>query len=86
MKEVLVNVIGLGYIGLPTAMMMAAHGVNVVGTDYNENLVNKLQNGEMTFEEDGIDELFAEANKKGIKFTTKVSKSRNLYYLCANTV
>lgn len=84
MKEVLVNVIGLGYIGLPTAMMMAAHGVNVVGTDYNENLVNKLQNGEMTFEEDGIDELFAEANKKGIKFTTKYQKAE-IYIICVPT-
>lgn len=31
----MVNVIGLGYIGLPTALMMASHGVEVIGTDYN---------------------------------------------------
>ena len=37
----MVNVIGLGYIGLPTALMMASHGVKVVGTDYNEK--NPLQ-------------------------------------------
>ena len=35
----MVNVIGLGYIGLPTALMMATHGVEVVGTDYNKELV-----------------------------------------------
>ena len=29
----MINVIGLGYIGLPTALMLAAHGVEVVGTD-----------------------------------------------------
>ena len=29
----MVNVIGLGYIGLPTALMMASHGVDVTGTD-----------------------------------------------------
>jgi len=28
----MINVIGLGYIGLPTALMMASHGVEVVGT------------------------------------------------------
>ena len=28
----MINVIGLGYIGLPTALMMASHGVDVVGT------------------------------------------------------
>ena len=31
----MINVIGLGYIGLPTALMMASHGVEVIGTDYN---------------------------------------------------
>lgn len=66
----MVNVIGLGYIGLPTALMFATHGVEVVGTDYNEELVKTLNEGKMTFKEDGIDELFAEALKAGIKFTT----------------
>ena len=41
----MVNVIGLGYIGLPTALMLAAHGVEVVGTDLQEALVNKLNAG-----------------------------------------
>ena len=35
----MINVIGLGYIGLPTALMMASHGVEVIGTDYNKELV-----------------------------------------------
>ena len=38
----MVNVIGLGYIGLPTALMMASHGVEVIGTDYNKELVATL--------------------------------------------
>lgn len=45
----MVNVIGLGYIGLPTALMMASHGVEVVGTDYNEELVATLNAGKTTF-------------------------------------
>lgn len=32
------NVIGLGYIGLPTAFMMASHGVEVVGTNHSQHL------------------------------------------------
>ena len=67
----MINVIGLGYIGLPTALMMAAHGVEVVGTDYNKDLVATLNAGKTTFKEDGLDELFAEAVCKGIKFTTE---------------
>lgn len=66
-----VNVVGLGYIGLPTALMMASHGVEVVGTDYNKELVATLQAGHTTFKEDGLDELFQSALEKGIEFTTE---------------
>ena len=67
----MVNVIGSGYIGLPTAMMLASHGVEVIGTDYNKELVATLNAGKMTFKEKGIDELFQEAVAAGIKFTTE---------------
>ena len=67
----MVNVIGLGYIGLPTALMMASHGVKVVGTDYNEGLVATLNAGRTTFKEEGLDELFAAALEAGIRFTTE---------------
>lgn len=67
----MVNVIGLGYIGLPTALMMAAHGVEVIGTDYNAELVATLNAGKTTFKEDGLDELFQDALKAGVKFTTE---------------
>ncbi len=67
----MINVIGLGYIGLPTALMMASHGVEVVGTDYNKELVATLNAGKTTFEEKGLDELFQNAVNAGIKFTTE---------------
>ena len=54
----MVNVIGLGYIGLPTALMLATHGVEVIGSDYNKELVATLNAGKVTFEEDGIPILF----------------------------
>lgn len=65
----MINVIGLGYIGLPTALMMASHGVEVIGTDYNKDLVATLNAGHTTFKEDGLDELFQNALKAGIKFS-----------------
>ncbi len=67
----MINVIGLGYIGLPTALMLASHGVEVTGTDYNAELVATLNAGRTTFEEDGLDELFANAVKRGIVFSTE---------------
>lgn len=65
----MVNVVGLGYIGLPTALMLAAHGIEVVGTDYNRTLVDTLEEGKTTFEEDGLETLFQAAVEKGIRFS-----------------
>lgn len=70
----MINVIGLGYIGLPTALMMATHGLEVVGTDYNAELVSTLNAGRTTFKEEGLDELFADALKAGVRFTTEYQK------------
>lgn len=67
----MVNVIGLGYIGLPTALMMASHGIEVVGTNHSQGKVDMLKSGKTTFKEKGLDELFQAALDGGIKFTTE---------------
>ena len=66
----MINVIGLGYIGLPTALMMSSHGVEVIGTDSNPKVVETLKAGKTTFKEEGLDELFRQAVETGIKFST----------------
>ena len=71
----MINVIGLGYIGLPTALMFAAHGNEVVGTDYNAAIVEKLQ---------GLPELFQSAVASGIQFTTAYQKT-DLYIVAVPT-
>lgn len=71
----MINVIGLGYIGLPTALMLASHGIEVIGTDLNKELVDTLNTGKTTFKENGLDELFNDAVKAGIKFTTEYQKT-----------
>ena len=60
-----INVVGLGYIGLPTALSLAAGGWSVVGTDKNEALLQKLASGGVTFEEKGLPELFSRARQSG---------------------
>lgn len=50
-------VLGLGYIGLPTALLFATNGHEVIGVDINENVVEKLNEGKMPFDETGLDEL-----------------------------
>ena len=80
----MVNVIGMGYIGLPTALMLASHGVEVVGTDYNHGLVDTLNQGRVTFKEDGLEELFHQAVKAGIRFTTEYQKT-DIYIISVPT-
>lgn len=80
----MVNVIGLGYIGLPTALMLASHGVEVIGTDYNTELVATLNTGKTTFKEEGLDKLFNEAVNAGIKFTSQY-QSTDIYIVSVPT-
>ncbi|ADC49370.1 UDP-glucose/GDP-mannose dehydrogenase [Alkalihalophilus pseudofirmus OF4] len=80
----MINIIGLGYIGLPTALMFAKSGVKVVGTDYNTELVDSLSNGKLTFEEVGLVDLFHEALSNGIEFTTEYQKTHT-YILAVPT-
>ena len=80
----MINVVGLGYIGLPTALMFASHGVEVVGTDYNKELVDTLNAGRTTFEEEGLDDLFQDALKAGIKFSTEYQKT-DMYIVAVPT-
>ena len=80
----MINVIGLGYIGLPTALMLASHGQEVVGTDYNPELVATLNRGETTFKEEGLDGLFRAAVDQGIRFTTDYQRT-DLYIISVPT-
>ena len=80
----MINVVGLGYIGLPTALMLAAHGVEVTGTDYNRQLLETLNRGKTTFKEDGLDELFEKAVKSGIRFSEEYI-STDMYIISVPT-
>lgn len=52
-------VVGLGYIGFPTALMFAKSGLQVVGVDINEKIVNMLNEGKIHIEEKGLQEVYA---------------------------
>lgn len=79
-----VNIIGLGYIGLPTALIMAAHGTAVMGTDKNFDLVEKLNDGIVSFDEEGLQGLFKQALGNQIEFTTEYRKA-DIYIIAVPT-
>jgi len=79
-----VCVVGLGYIGLPTALMMASNGVSVVGVDYDCEVISQLKNGILTFEEDGLQELFNCAVDNGIEFSDSYTQA-GVYIIAVQT-
>ncbi len=61
MKFDKICILGLGYIGLPTASMFAANGVKVVGVDTNPNVLETLQAGRLHIHEPGLGEVLEKA-------------------------
>lgn len=59
-EKVDVCVIGLGYIGLPTAVFLADAGLKVVGTDISEERLRKVASGKLPFVEPGLDTMLSE--------------------------
>ena len=58
-------VLGLGYIGLPTASTFASHGLRVIGVDVNPQVINTLKNGQIHIFEPGLRTLVEAAVKSG---------------------
>ena len=56
---------GLGYIGLPTAIIAAKHGVDVVGVDINKNVVETTNKGVLHIIEPGMEQLLQEVIASG---------------------
>lgn len=57
--------IGLGYIGLPTSIMFANYGIDVVGVDVKEEAIDMLNNGQIHIEEPGLQEALEKVIKNG---------------------
>ena len=57
--------IGLGYIGLPTAIIAAKHGIQIHGVDINPKVVEKTNAGQLHIIEPGMQELLEEVVKNG---------------------
>ena len=53
-------VMGLGYIGLPTASTFATHGIQVIGVDVNARVLETLKSGEVHIHEPGVADGFIE--------------------------
>ncbi|WP_414043556.1 nucleotide sugar dehydrogenase [Macrococcus sp. EM39E] len=74
--------IGLGYIGLPTSIMFAKHGVDVLGVDIKQEAVDKLNGGQIHIEEPGLQEALDEVIASG-KFRAATKPEEADVYIIA---
>ena len=85
MSELKVCVLGLGYIGLPTAVIVAKAGYRVVGVDISDEVVQKVNSGEAHFQEPDLDSQLAYVvNRKQLVAKLKAEPS-NIFIICVPT-
>lgn len=80
-----VCVVGLGYIGLPTAAFIASKGVKVVGVDVNERFVKLINEGTVPFFEPGFEELLTKVVGEGNLVAQAEQVEADAYIVCVPT-
>ncbi len=88
-KSVKIGIIGLGQVGLPTALSFCDVGFSVIGNDLNKTLLQKLSQGESPFEELGLDNILKSCIESK-KFTLetnfqKIIADSNIVIVCVPT-
>jgi UDP-N-acetyl-D-mannosaminuronic acid dehydrogenase len=78
-------VIGLGYIGLPTASTFAAQGINVLGVDNNPHVLETLRKGELHIQEPGLLEVVKQAIDSGNLSLTFEPEPADAYIIAVPT-
>ena len=61
-----ISVVGLGYIGLPTAAVIASKGIEVVGVDVNQHAVNTINEGRIHIVEPGLEAMVKSDVEQGL--------------------
>ena len=84
-REKSVSVIGLGYIGLPTAALLASKGYMVKGTDINEHAVETINKGEIHIVEPDLDAYVRSAVANGKLKAYSEVQAGDIYIICVPT-
>ncbi|EPB3625614.1 UDP-N-acetyl-D-mannosamine dehydrogenase [Acinetobacter baumannii] len=78
-------VIGLGYIGLPTAATFAAHGIKVTGVDVNQHAVDMINQGKVHIIEPDLDALVRDVVAQGKLSAQTIPTEANAYIVAVPT-
>jgi UDP-N-acetyl-D-mannosaminuronic acid dehydrogenase len=85
MKFKTISIIGLGYIGLPTAGMFASFGKKVIGVDVDSEVINKINMGEIHIKEQGLDKIISKAVFEGNLVATNQPKCADAFLITVPT-
>ena len=85
MKTPNVVMVGLGYIGLPTAALIASKGISVLGVDINESVVSTINRGEIHIVEPDLDKLVMEVVKKEMLRASTIAEKATVYLIAVPT-
>lgn len=80
-----VCVIGLGYIGLPTAAILASKGLNVLGVDINKEVVKSVNEHKSHIVEPGLDELLKKVVNTGMLSATDKISTADVFIIAVPT-
>lgn len=80
-----VSVVGLGYIGLPTAAVLAGRGLDVVGVDVNPQVIETLNRGEIHIAEPDLDIVVRAAVKEGKLKATLTPEPADVFFIAVPT-
>lgn len=80
-----VCVVGLGYIGLPTAAMLCSSGYRVFGVDIKPEVVDSLNSGLPHFSEPGLDALIAKSVQDKTFTASLLPKPADIFIICVPT-
>ena len=76
---------GLGYIGLPTAIIAAKHGVEIVGVDINPKVVEMTNQGRLHIIEPGMEEMLQDVVKRGALHASTTPEVSDAYFMVVPT-
>ena len=85
MKVSTVSVIGLGYIGLPTAALVASRGIKVIGVDVNKNAVDTINEGKIHIIEPDLDILVSKAVRDNFLIATTNPQKADVFLIAVPT-
>lgn len=84
-KNKIISIIGLGYIGLPTAAAFASRGVKVIGVDVNKRIVNSINHGQVHIAEPELDMIVHTAVTEGFLRATTVTEPADAFLVAVPT-